>query len=64
MGDPGHRKVEAVRILAGSVQFLGMSASGGAGGTGDEGAGGLLGIAADDEEILELVEEDGVGIAA
>jgi single-strand DNA-binding protein len=59
-----HRKVQAVRIIARSVQFLGSAPSGDANGPAEDGAGGLHGVAADEEEILELVEEDAIGIAA
>jgi single-strand DNA-binding protein len=60
---PDDRRVEAVRILTRSVQFLGSPASGGTGGAADEDAGGVHGIATDEEEILEIVEEE-LGVAA
>jgi hypothetical protein len=46
------------------VQFLGSPPSGGADGVAGEDAGGVQGIGVDEEEILELSEEEEVGVGA
>lgn len=59
------RRIEAVRILARSVQFLGSPSrgDGDANGPADD-AGGLVGVGVDEEEVLEFVEEDTIDVAA
>jgi single-strand DNA-binding protein len=62
---PDGRHAQAVSILATTVQFLGSPPSGDSNGVADDdGAGALHGIAAEEEESLDVADQEAIALAA